>query len=722
MILAVDYRPIFESARAVLAAPAQDHAWVASVKRVAAQALSAARSVSSARHDLMGRIFHRLLDTARYDGSFYTSTSAAVLLAGLAIRPEDIPDDLSDYSIIDPACGTGTLLMAAAERIRDLRAPKNDQQGTEEDAVKLIEDVITGLDVNTTACHIAATTLGLLSPSTAFSRMNVRRMLLGLDEEGNAKVGSLELLDHKKGAPRLDLGIEWTPAVRVDTGDTEEIGPCSQDLVIMNPPYTRVALRHDQFKAGIEQQLKDREKYLMSDRAASRAGAASMFIELGEHLCDLEDGACLATVQPLVNAGNPSGLSARQLLAAWFWIEYVIVSHDPERSSFSENTGISEMLVVCRRHRADNIERPDTKFVILRKNSKEVVDTLAIVAALENGSLPASIGTVTSWPSKYMAHGLWRPVGFTSPYLAASSIQIENSELFPSTALGGIAKVGPAGRRAIEAFTKQDISDQHCRRALWHNNSETNRSMRGMTDVYIHAKEGERMSRLAESYWGQRSHMMMCVRPWLVGGRVSTVILPEAALGAQWAPMRCTGLDGDERQRTEKALCAYMNSSLGWVGTIAKATPLHLSRLCLPLAAMRSLPVPTLTPDQAAAIAGVFDELADTVLEPLRYAATDKARIRLDDAVADALGVDREIVATVRHELAAEPSVQKPGEVANSTKRHQAPHQRRAENGRRAASARNNDRWSDRQQRLERRKSSNRHHLDGDGTQAATPL
>ena len=137
---------------------------------------------------------------------------------------------------------------------------------------------------------------------------------------------------------------------------------------------------------------------------------------------------------------------------------------------------------------------------------------------------------------------------------------------------------------------------------------------------------------------------------------------------------------------------------------------------------MRSLPVPTLTPDQAAAIAGVFDELADTVLEPLRYAATDKARIRLDDAVADALGVDREIVATVRHELAAEPSVQKPGEVANSTKRHQAPHQRRAENGRRAASARNNDRWSDRQQRLERRKSSNRHHLDGDGTQAATPL
>ena len=82
--------------------------------------------VSGLRHDLLGRIFHRVLDTARYDGSFYTSTAAAVLLASLALREEG--GDWSDPNYIatpsgicDPACGTGTLLMAAAERIRDLR-------------------------------------------------------------------------------------------------------------------------------------------------------------------------------------------------------------------------------------------------------------------------------------------------------------------------------------------------------------------------------------------------------------------------------------------------------------------------------------------------------------------------------------------------------------------------------------------------------------------------
>ena len=157
MILAVDYRPIFESAREILIAPAQDHVWVSAVKQVCSQALSAARSAASARHDLMGRIFHRLLDTARYDGSFYTSTSAAVLLAGLAVRPDDLPGDLSDYSVIDPACGTGTLLMAAAERIRDINSAHNTPADTEQDSIKIIEDVITGLDVNTTACHMAAT-------------------------------------------------------------------------------------------------------------------------------------------------------------------------------------------------------------------------------------------------------------------------------------------------------------------------------------------------------------------------------------------------------------------------------------------------------------------------------------------------------------------------------------------------------------------------------------
>ena len=127
-ILAVDYRPVFQTGRAALSAIADHgpgHRAVAIRNLAQAQWAEIAEDVAGLRHDLLGRIFHRVLDTARYDGSFYTSTAAAVLLASLAIREQDA--DWSDANavaalrICDPSCGTGTLLMAAAERIRDLR-------------------------------------------------------------------------------------------------------------------------------------------------------------------------------------------------------------------------------------------------------------------------------------------------------------------------------------------------------------------------------------------------------------------------------------------------------------------------------------------------------------------------------------------------------------------------------------------------------------------------
>ena len=122
--LAVDYKPIFATARNALLGPAQDNNWSQAVGGAAGAALKVTRNIVGLRHDLLGRIFHRVLDSARYDGSFYTTTAAATLLAALAIR-----DDFCDWNdrgaiaqlrVSDPACGTGTLLMAAAERIRDL--------------------------------------------------------------------------------------------------------------------------------------------------------------------------------------------------------------------------------------------------------------------------------------------------------------------------------------------------------------------------------------------------------------------------------------------------------------------------------------------------------------------------------------------------------------------------------------------------------------------------
>ena len=246
--LAVDYKPIFATAQSALNGCPHDSAFTAAIQETGDAALALTRDISGLRHDLLGRIFHTVLDTARYDGSYYTTTAAATLLASLAITDEmcdwDDPESIAKLRITDPACGTGTLLMAAAERIRDL-SPGS--RGDSAMAQALIEEVLAGYDVNLTATHMAATTLGLLSPTTRFKNMKIGRAFLGVDDSGDAFLGSLEFLDQQ---PKM---MDWPGAVQavsqVDSGERmAQADPA--DIVIMNPPFTRDSLRHDQFSKG----------------------------------------------------------------------------------------------------------------------------------------------------------------------------------------------------------------------------------------------------------------------------------------------------------------------------------------------------------------------------------------------------------------------------------------------------------------------------------------
>ena len=134
--------------------------------------------------------------------------------------------------------------MAAAERIRDLRnaAGRSDPEDEETLDLHLVEDVLWGYDVNLTATHMAASTLGMFSPTTRFHRMNIHRTLLGVFE-GVPYLGSLEFLSGQAQACRHWPSI----AQQVESGDEAAERPPPMDLVIMNPPFTRDSLRHDQF-------------------------------------------------------------------------------------------------------------------------------------------------------------------------------------------------------------------------------------------------------------------------------------------------------------------------------------------------------------------------------------------------------------------------------------------------------------------------------------------
>jgi hypothetical protein len=99
-------------------------------------------------HDLLGRVFHEFLpfETRKLLGAFYTKPVAAEILAGITI-------DRCDDVIIDPACGSGTLAVAAY-RQKMFLDPKRSHRN-------IVEKEIIGIDIMPFAAHLAALNLTL---------------------------------------------------------------------------------------------------------------------------------------------------------------------------------------------------------------------------------------------------------------------------------------------------------------------------------------------------------------------------------------------------------------------------------------------------------------------------------------------------------------------------------------------------------------------------------
>ena len=655
LILALDYKPIFETGRAALFACPNDYAFTAAVRDSARAALTVVRTIAGLRHDLLGRIFHTVLDTARYDGSFYTTTTAATLLATLAIDEEMCdwhdPEAIAKLRIIDPACGTGTLLMAAAERIRDLAPHTLDDETV---AAALIEQVLSGYDINLTATHMAATTLGLLSPTTQFRNMKMGRTFLGVDDVGKPYLGSLEFLDRQ--AKLLPWPSLIQAVSQVETG--EEMPQVeAADLVIMNPPFTRDSLRHDQFSPSEERKLKAREKYLFAKRPIHLSHNGGAFLFLSETLAKSDKGV-VAAILPLVGATNFSTAGIRKYLAGKFHIETIVTSHDPDRIYFSENTNIGEMLLICRRWPACKGPKPPTTVVNLAENPSSPAASISLAHAIMNGALAGTrIGTVQEWPQSKIAAGDWGAVQFLSPYLCLLFADLKNSKFFPSVALGSISEIGPAGQRIRDAFARSEMPDAAGRIALWQHDTERTQSMAAHWDSHICPKPNK--VPLADKYWTQRGTFLLPHRLNLPTARVATVRLKMPAMGSLWTPCRLT-VKTDILPELEKALCVYFNSSIGLLSILGDRTNKKPTYPQFSLDDLRKLVVPDfdiIGPVAIATLAAAYDFHANDVFLQLPQMDDCPVRRALDQAVIEALDLDGETVANIRCTLAAEPSV-----------------------------------------------------------------
>ena len=248
----INYVPIFQLGEHVLNQLPESSNTTVAVKALLAEAQGICQQQAALRHDLMGRIYHWLLHDAKYLGTYYTSVSAATLLLKLTLSltwRQDFASarELADFKVADLACGTGTLLMAAAQSLSDRyirdRAAQDLSLSDKDISVlhqTLMQNVLHGYDVLPTALHLTASTLALLAPEVAFRNMNLFVMPMGIDH-GTPRLGSLDFLDQPEVRTQFSLDNTQLDTVRTGAGKSgyanAKVPPLH--LCVMNPPFVR---------------------------------------------------------------------------------------------------------------------------------------------------------------------------------------------------------------------------------------------------------------------------------------------------------------------------------------------------------------------------------------------------------------------------------------------------------------------------------------------------
>ena len=360
----INYYPIFHVSREILLGLPSDQDIETGLRRLAEKTRKVVRLRAAFRHDLMGRVYHTLLADRKFLATYYTSVSSATILLKLALQPkywqhidwQDL-ERIANMRIADLACGTGTLLMAAAEAVVDNYTQACAQTSQTPDLARLhqvlLEEVIHGYEVLPSAAHLTASTLALRAPSVEFKKMH----LFSLPHGGpGAKLGSIEFLESSQISMQDIFGAG---------GGIKQVGPKTStlqqgallpdlDICVMNPPFTRSSqasllfgsLPTTERKAMQKRLAKLVKQYKLN--ASSTAGLGAIFVAVADRY--IKPNGVLALVLPKTLLSGVSWQRTRELIGKNYHLDVIIVSHDPRRDPHRP-------IPTCSSHRRDGLPR-----------------------------------------------------------------------------------------------------------------------------------------------------------------------------------------------------------------------------------------------------------------------------------------------------------------------------------------------------------------------------
>ena len=719
-ILSINYWPIFYIAKRLLLhlTPYPAVQILERMARAAANIQEATRT-----NDVAGEVFQQLIADRQTLATYYTRPESTTLAAYLAVPENRDWGDVEffkNYHIADYACGTGGLALAGYQRARELHR----NYGGNPDAAHswMMENSLTACDIMPAGVHLAASLLSSVAPREHYEK--TRSVLYGyggtgnFDEKGNPEVniGSLELLDLKETRKQavLPLSEQMAMGGNGEQGVIEvDMTPLSQDLVIMNPPFTTPTNIAPFTAAAAERgeeppkqsfnpafaafQTTPAEQKAMSERAKQLgrntigdgyAGLGTYFTAIAHNM--VKPGGHIALILPIsaLLGGSYDGRTVRswqklrQLLADGYndIIILTIAQGENRDAAFSADTDIAEAMIVARRLAAGEQPARRAHFVNLAArpgNKLEAQETARAIGIARNRlTAPETataitigrteVGTIRlegvnpldKWTTARIANiGLVR----TARALARGSLYLPqriDPVAIPMTRMGQAGRVGPVHRAILNAFSRQAGANSGAEYPmLWNQNSGKQVKMATEPDSAGTIKAGKE----AESarVWAQSSrlHINMDFR---FNANPTAAAFTEriTAGGRAWPSLQMDTVE------MEKATCAWLNGTLGMVGYWLASNRTTGGRGTTTVTAIPNIPtldLRQLTAEGMQAAVQIYDDLCQEQMLPANEAYRDPVRQELDRRLlTEVLGLDGHAVeqlAILRNQWCMEPTV-----------------------------------------------------------------
>ena len=696
-ILQHDYEPVFTIARDILCDVTQAGLKTAmldaAIAGIIEQSRDAAEQYATAGADYAGELFNRIMHDRASDGAYFTRPEAGALLAGLSLHATDETDFtnrkiIDRLRVLDPACGSGTLLQAWLTAIK---RKARDNGAT--DAVlsrmhrRIVEDGLTGLDVNPVSIQLAGAMLMIGDTRVQYARMGLQKMPYGPQRDGRTTAaGSLELLQqpdvlaHQGGKTETGQDDLFDDEMNSFAPREATERALKARVVLTNPPFvTREKLGA---KFGIEVQHAIRERIDKSQEElenklpeyagfSEKTTTQPLYLALG--LLAMEPGrGVLGTVIMTVGLLAPSGLAQRRKLASELHIRYVVTCHEPGQENLSQSfraDPVNESLVVgTRMGRNDGLP---TTFVSLDRFPRSVVEAHALADAIAGGD--DIDGQRCEVSNERMRNGDWSAAGWRNLKLDEAAQLIDRHPMLtrlcdiPEVTLqapGHGAFTPSPGSERRETTSTRRVPNQDVDILVYQSKAEdAHLTMAAKPDTAAKIKKipasvtgAERIATAEKAHarWSNvRGRLLVSTGQRINTGRLAALVdtTADGGLGTNcWKPIQGTD------DSTAIAWAVWLNSTLGRIAMMRNRG----KTLAFPNynpSGMTTTRCPDPGETEAIEALNAAYELTKNDETPQYRDGRCSVRDTWDEAVAQALGIDVETIFEYAELLASEPAV-----------------------------------------------------------------